>query len=542
LLRGVDLAFDQIDDPKAAALLVERFFQNDDTQRRRDILGKLGSRLAGPWAAVRDGADTRRMLETALKSDELRVTAIDAIARGEAPGFDDALIDLATAENEQESTRVAAIEALGRSRSDPRLPVLLTSLVERVKGNTRAGALDFAALTTLSRYPRAKQEPSLDGVVGDKDYPLDFRRRAAQTLSASPAGARLLLTMQRDKRLPEDLYKEVVTLLHSHPDKNIRRLARAEMPMPEMGGAMTAEALSAALTAPADALRGHEVFNRATACGICHRVQGVGNWVGPDLSSIGTKYGKRELLYHIINPSGTISYAYVSDVLTLRDGRVLNGLIVSESSDEVVLKTAQGQRIEIASADIESKQAQSASLMPEGLVAALSEQDLADLLEYLTTLHQPVAEVGQYYLLGPLAEGDYNGASQVALGAAVKGVKGAEARWRLVSANRENLLELSAALGSEAGREAFVFAPLISDRAQQARVVLTSAAPLALWHNGRVVELKALEAGLFTGLREASLDLEAGENRLVIRIGGGQVDTSLITTLITTHPLSFDIK
>ncbi|MFK5920798.1 MAG: c-type cytochrome [Verrucomicrobiota bacterium] len=541
LLRGVDLALDQIDSPEAGELLVARFFENPNSQRRCDILNMLGTKLNASWAAARDSEETGKMFETALSVKDLRVSAIDAIARSGISGFNDQLLLLVTADNEQESVRVAAIEALGRLQFEPLRPVLET-LVNQCKGKTRAGALDFAALSALSRFSRDKQKPSLDSITGDQTYPLDFRRRAVQTLSASPAGAQILLGMQRSERLPEDLYKEVLALLHSHPDKGIRRKAEKEMPMPETGGAMSMEALSAALTAPADAKRGQEVFNRATACGICHRVQGVGNWVGPDLSTIGTKYGKRELLYHIINPSGTISYAYVSDVLSLSDGRILSGLIVSENKRQVVLKTAQGQRIEIAASEIEKKQAQTMSLMPEGLVAALSEQDLADLLEYLTTLRQPVSEVGQYYVLGPLAKGAYEGGGEIDLGAKVKGAEATEVSWRLLSANRENLLDLSASLGSELEREVFVFTPLVSDRVQKAKVIFTSIAPLALWHNGRQVKLNPLEAGIFKGLQQASLNLEAGKNRLVIRVGGGQSGTRLVTTLISDYPLQFDIK
>ena len=81
--------------------------------------------------------------------------------------------------------------------------------------------------------------------------------------------------------------------------------------------------------------RGREVFFRASAnsCGGCHRVQGQGQWVGPDLSTIGTKYGTDELLRSILNPSAAIGYNYRTHTVALADGRVLTGLAVEDGPD-----------------------------------------------------------------------------------------------------------------------------------------------------------------------------------------------------------------
>ena len=97
---------------------------------------------------------------------------------------------------------------------------------------------------------------------------------------------------------------------------------------------------------------GREVFFRAgpalqaggvRSCGACHRVQGRGEWVGPDLSTIGTKYGKDELLRSILNPSAAIGYNFRALIVALNDGRVLTGLAVEDGADRLVLKTAEGQ-------------------------------------------------------------------------------------------------------------------------------------------------------------------------------------------------------
>ncbi len=121
-------------------------------------------------------------------------------------------------------------------------------------------------------------------------------------------------------------------------------------------------------------------------CAGCHRVQGRGQWIGPDLSTIGTKYGRDELLRSILNPSSAIGYNFRSMIVALDDGRVLTGLPVEDSPDRLVLKTAEGQRIAIRPAQVENRKNSDVSLMPEGLAETMTDQELVDLLSFLSTL------------------------------------------------------------------------------------------------------------------------------------------------------------
>ena len=139
---------------------------------------------------------------------------------------------------------------------------------------------------------------------------------------------------------------------------------------------------SAARATPSE---GREVFFKAgaTSCAGCHRVQGRGRWVGPDLSTIGTKYGKDELLRSILNPSAAIGYNYRSAVVALNDGRVVTGLTVEDAADRLVLKTAEGERVVVKAADIEDRKVSDVSLMPEGLAQSMTDGELVDLLAFL---------------------------------------------------------------------------------------------------------------------------------------------------------------
>ena len=327
IARGADMALVRIDDPRAAELLIDRFLAVDDSQRQRNILGRLGSKLAGSWKPMRGNEKMRRVFDTALARDDLQVAAIKTIARSRADGYGARLLALADDDQQELSTRAAALEALGKLRHEA-VRVTAGRLVAQVKGQSRGGPLALAALSVVSDFRGDEARKLFQGVLSDGEYPLDFRRRALQLLAATPQGARLLLTMHREARLADDLDSEVTFLLHNHADRQIRRIAREEIPLPQTAGGKRITELNDVLALVGDPKRGRELFHQKgnNACAGCHRVQGVGNWVGPDLSSIGTKYGKRELLYHILNPSGAINYSYVSYAIALTDGRVLTGV------------------------------------------------------------------------------------------------------------------------------------------------------------------------------------------------------------------------
>src|SRR5262249_15411565 len=119
-------------------------------------------------------------------------------------------------------------------------------------------------------------------------------------------------------------------------------------------------------------------------------------WVGPDLSTIGTKYRKDELLRSILSPSAAIGYNFRSVVVATTSGQAITGLPVEETPDRLVLKTAEGKRIVVRPSEVEARQVSEISLMPEGLAETLTEQELVDLLAFLATLKQPVSIVGRF--------------------------------------------------------------------------------------------------------------------------------------------------
>lgn len=135
---------------------------------------------------------------------------------------------------------------------------------------------------------------------------------------------------------------------------------------------------------PGDVRRGQAVFNSPKAgCISCHAIGYLGGRIGPDLTHIGKVRSERDLLESILFPSASFVRSYEPIVVLLQDGRVFNGLIQSETPEEIVLATGADQTVRISRADIEDIQPSKVSIMPTGLDQVLTIQELSDLIAFL---------------------------------------------------------------------------------------------------------------------------------------------------------------
>ena len=153
--------------------------------------------------------------------------------------------------------------------------------------------------------------------------------------------------------------------------------------------AMTPEDyLQFARTHPGDATRGRTLFHdrQGLGCVKCHKVGGEGSEVGPDLGTIGSQFDRAQLAESVLYPSRAIREGYQATTVATADGRVLSGLVRSESGDSLILRDAEGNDHPIRKADIEERKSGATSLMPEGLQVGLSPNEFADLISYLETL------------------------------------------------------------------------------------------------------------------------------------------------------------
>ena len=120
-------------------------------------------------------------------------------------------------------------------------------------------------------------------------------------------------------------------------------------------------------------------------CFTCHGVAGRGRSAGPDLSAVGLKFSREEMLQQLLHPSARIDPDFQTWVADLKDGDSVSGFLVKQDADSVVLREATGAVRSLARAQIRSLQKTNLSLMPEGLLENLTPDEAADLLEFLTS-------------------------------------------------------------------------------------------------------------------------------------------------------------
>jgi putative membrane-bound dehydrogenase-like protein len=123
-------------------------------------------------------------------------------------------------------------------------------------------------------------------------------------------------------------------------------------------------------------------------CASCHVVGGLGHAVGPDLSGMGHR-SVEDLLSHILDPNMAMNPAYVAYTAERTDGEEETGILLSDTPERITLRQAAGLEVELPRTQLRSLRSQGRSLMPEGLEAGLTPQDLRDLIAYLQEPIQP---------------------------------------------------------------------------------------------------------------------------------------------------------
>ncbi|OJW12340.1 MAG: dehydrogenase [Planctomycetales bacterium 71-10] len=148
-----------------------------------------------------------------------------------------------------------------------------------------------------------------------------------------------------------------------------------------------------------DPKKGKVLFHdlKGLACVKCHAVAPGGATVGPELSSVGAKYPRDELVTAVLFPSAKISSGYEPVILATDDGRVFSGVIKGETPEAVELQDADAKVVRIPVEEIEERRRGDVSIMPPGLAEGLKPSDFADLIAYLEGLKdvKPAADPGR---------------------------------------------------------------------------------------------------------------------------------------------------
>jgi len=212
-------------------------------------------------------------------------------------------------------------------------------------------------------------------------YTPSVRDEVLSALLAQSAHVRGILDAVADGRIPAGAIDAGQRRqLAQHPDPAVRR--RAESLFGTVAGdrAKVYDAYRDVVSLAADPARGRAVFRRE--CAQCHRLDQEGHAVGPDLFGIRNQ-PKESILLHILVPDHEITAGFAAYTVATRDGRVLTGLIASETPSSITLSQPLGREDTIPRDEIDQLSAGKQSLMPQGLERSISRQEFADLLAYL---------------------------------------------------------------------------------------------------------------------------------------------------------------
>jgi putative membrane-bound dehydrogenase-like protein len=386
-----------IRDPSTPVAELPRLFRALDFQKeqsKQTLLTSLAlaTDAFGPRHELILNESLARLNSTDLKADPKLAAAVEKLLEAQRGSL--AFIDLVDRFNL--AARYPELVAVVQKNAETQLGVnavrvLLdkdqTPLIEKGLHDAK----EEAAVNTAKALGTAgdvRAVPLLLPLVKDANRPIELRRQAVRSLARSKNGVQELLKLARAKQWPEALKPVAGAALQMVPFRMVQREAAVLFPLPAAKDNKPLPPIAVLVQRIGDAAQGKVVFEKAGTCANCHTVRGAGKEVGPDLSEIGKKLSREALFESILFPSAGISHNYEMYVVELKNGTTANGVLVSQTPEEVTLKGADALVRVFKRTDIDVLEKSNVSLMPADLHKALTDQDLADLVEYLLTLKE----------------------------------------------------------------------------------------------------------------------------------------------------------
>jgi putative heme-binding domain-containing protein len=271
---------------------------------------------------------------------------------------------------------------------------LLRTLVE-----IRVSGIRNVLLALLRDQPTPVRQAALSGLGLEEDPAMaavvlqllpgaspELRSSALNFLVSRPTWSLSLLdAMSRGEVQAQSIPAEVAERLRRSPDATVRQRAvaalAASVPVPNSTTAQRIRQIEAVLKkSPGNPYAGEALFQQR--CAACHRLFFKGGSVGPDLTSyqrdhLGT------LLTSILDPSAEIREGYASVEVETRDGRTLSGFLTDRDDRQTTLRGLDGQDQVLPAAEVLAVRPTGRSLMPEGLLEGLSDDQLRDFFAFL---------------------------------------------------------------------------------------------------------------------------------------------------------------
>jgi putative heme-binding domain-containing protein len=365
--------------PDPLPALVKVLDETGDARAQLDILRGLSAAFKGqrqvPMPKGWERLETK--LERSANADVRALSQSLSLTFGSMKALAALRKTLADSSADLAARRTALDSLLGAK--DTGLPDLLFSLLKN-------GDLRGAAIRGLAAYNDPNTPAAILQVFNSFDN--GERRDALNTLSSRAAFAKPMLDALGDGRIPRNaLAAEIIRQLHNLKNAGVdRELEKVYGTVRESSADKKKEIERykriywAGGSQQGDASRGRAVFART--CQQCHTLFDTGGKVGPDLT--GSNRGDLDyILQNIIDPNAVIPNEYRASTIEMKDGRSITG-IVKQQDDRSVTASTQNETLVLPRNEIQSLQQSELSMMPEGLLAPLQDQEVRDLLYYLS--------------------------------------------------------------------------------------------------------------------------------------------------------------
>ena len=289
-------------------------------------------------------------------------------------------------ENQDLDRRIAAVQLIERAAPKPDEDVdRLTALLKL----TTPVELQVAVAKSLLRHEEtgaarrvlaswSEHGPALRSAIIDS------------LLARSNLTTTLLDSIAENSELAVSIDVSRRQLLLQHENESIRKKATDLLggaTRPDRAAVM--KEFNVSLSQKGDREKGRVVF--AKVCAVCHRLDGVGKVVGPNLAGLNNR-APLTYLTAILDPNRAIEAKWMMFVAKTKDGLTLAGSVAEETSSAITLIGADGVRTSVPRSELESLKSTGRSLMPEGLEAAISTEEMTDLLTYLRSTGRPLTQ------------------------------------------------------------------------------------------------------------------------------------------------------
>ena len=327
------------------------------------------------------------LVEAIAKSGKESVVL--GLRRGDPAALGQALRTIANPRASTEQ-RLRYVEILGEINQPASEPVLLGLLT-----STREPALERAALTALQQFHQPEIATPVLARFNGFDQP---SRAAALSLLASRPGwsLQLLEAVAAGQIAASVISPDAVQKMKTYPDQRLAQLLRhycipERVPTTAEMQQQIRQDAAIVRSGSGNPYEGRKLFNMS--CALCHKLFGQGAPIGPDL----TPYKRDDLdtmLLNIVNPSAEIREGYETYLVTTKDGRTLSGFLADKDNRVVVLRGLDGVNQVLPQDQIREMKSTGVSLMPQGLLTSLTEQQIRDLFAYLQSA-QPLVGAAQ---------------------------------------------------------------------------------------------------------------------------------------------------